>query len=239
MARRMQLERGVSRNAGVPTFIAGLVVVGSVVLTGCQQTDSKPTAGATTPSAVASTSLGAVADGGCPHADRPRHPAGTVRGGVATHISSLLGYQIQVPQVDRLIAACTSWTAGQSGDEAGDGTTDVFLLPHRARFIVSSQVLPTGMTGHQWLLAYADHGGTNPNCWPPAESWPTMRIAGRTAYLHGESLYCNFTEAVAVADGRGFVFTGRPQTTCCGVFDMGVFRDLLAHVRFINEASSS
>jgi len=73
-------------------------------------------------------------------------------------------------------------------------------------------------------------------CWPHAKSWLTERIAGQVAYLHGQSEYCGFTEAVTFVDGRAYVFSGFAGVLP-GVFDMARLRELMGSVTFLPDST--
>jgi hypothetical protein len=155
------------------------------------------------------------------------------------HTSTLIGYRMKYPEGWTVRPATRPWIYGKEGDEGGDGTTDVFRAPGPERFLVSSQALPGGMSDRAWLRYYTAGGrSTNPQCWPPLDAWPTMTIAGQTAYVHGQDANCNFTEAIAIVDGRAYVFTGFPSTKdCCSLFDQDLFDAFVSTITFTPESA--
>jgi len=152
----------------------------------------------------------------------------------------MLRYQISYPDGWTLTMATEPWLFGGEGDEVGDHTVDEFRSSGPAGFFVSSQDIPAGMTLHQWLPTYAGEGPyPNPTCWPPPKTWKTVDVAGHPAREHGAVTLCNFTEAVAVVDGRAYVFTATPNIEeCCGTFDPKLFEAFLATVRFPGDAGA-
>jgi hypothetical protein len=154
-----------------------------------------------------------------------------------THVSHRLHYQMSYPSGWTLKSATQTSVHGQQGGGRGDPTVDEYDSPGPAAVVVSSEKLPAGMTGQQWLRAYAT-GGPPTACWPPAAQWGKLKIAGHTARLHGGLVWCNFIEAVTVADGRGYVFTGSPSTHCCHTFSQDTLMAFLATVRFPGDGTA-
>ena len=157
-----------------------------------------------------------------------------------THASSFLRYQISYPAGWTLYSEATKpWVFGGKGDEAGDPTVDEFHAPGPAAFYVSSTKIPPGMTLRQWVRAYMGPGPSSfPACWPPPALWEATDIAGHPARVHGGSATCNFTEAVTVVDGRGYVFTATPnRKRCCDSIDPALFAAFLATIRFPGDAA--
>jgi hypothetical protein len=152
---------------------------------------------------------------------------------VRTRSSSLLRYRISYPAGWHLCKATSAWVFTGSVFRPAVAQSDVYRSPGRQAFLVSSQKLPRGMSSRQWLRSYVGDGvDTSSTCWPAPADWPTTRMAGHVAYLHGEDLFCDFTEAVTFVDGRAYVFTGSAGNPCCRVFDMTRFKAFLATVRF-------
>ena len=151
------------------------------------------------------------------------------QGMTQTHTSRLLRYEMSYPAIWTLKAATRPWLFGKSGDESGP-TVDEYHSPGPQAILVSSQKLPPKMTDQAWRRSYAGNG-TPTACWPSLAQWPTTKIAGHTAWLHGAG-WCNFIEAVTVVNGRAYVFTGSGGPKCCHRFDQGEFESFLATVRF-------
>jgi hypothetical protein len=217
-----------------PCAAAFWVALIAATLTACGGGRTHTTAAATSGASPADPTGPATATASPVACKAPAHPTHASHE-ARTHTSGLLRYQMDYPAGWRLTRACSQWRFGHDGDEAGDGTTDVYRSP-RESFVVSSQAIPAGMTLAEWLPTYAGGKGSNPTCWPPPTSWPTTRIAGHPARLHGEDLYCNFTEAVTVVGDRAYVFTGMAGKKCCHVFDMARFTAFLASVTFPADA---
>jgi hypothetical protein len=154
-----------------------------------------------------------------------------------THTSRLLQYQMSYPAGWTLKSATRPWRFGGPGGERGDSNVDEYDSPGPSAIVVASQKLPTGMTGLQWLHAYDDNADAGA-CWPPIAQWPTTKIAGHTAWMHGGLSYCNFIEAVTVVNGRAYVFTGSASTQCCHRFDQGTFSTFLTTVKFPGDGSA-
>jgi hypothetical protein len=160
-------------------------------------------------------------------------PAGLTQ----THTSSRLQYQMSYPAGWTLKAATRPWVYGKAGGERGDSNVDEYDSRGASAIVVSSQKLPSGVTGEQWLRAY-DANAEAGACWPPLAQWPTTKIAGHTAWMHGGGSYCNFVEAVTVVNGRAYVFTGSASPHCCHRFDQGEFRSFLATVKFPGDGTA-
>jgi hypothetical protein len=157
-----------------------------------------------------------------------------------TYTSSVLGYQMSYPQGWTLVNQATKpWVHGHDSDKERKGTIDRYLSPEEAEFTVSSQAVPPGMTAEDWLHDYI---GSNslffPRCWPRLFLWPKVTIDGQTARLHGKDPFCNFTEAVAIAGGRAYVFRASPGPTCCSMFDPALWDAFISSVKLKPELVS-
>lgn len=144
------------------------------------------------------------------------------------------GYSIRYPAAWTATAATKPWPFGEDGDVPADGTTDLFRSPATAGFVVSSQALPSGMTETHWFAAYLENPGLHPECFPPRSEWEEVTIGGQSGGVHGGLAACRFTEAVAVVEGRAYVFTAYPnmEVGIRAIFDRTLFDAFLASVVF-------
>jgi hypothetical protein len=158
-----------------------------------------------------------------------------------TYTSHVLGYQMSYPQGWTLVDRATKpWVHGHDSDKERTGTIDRFTSPQQAEFTVSSQAVPPGWTEQEWLQNYiGDLFESFPRCWPKAILWPKVTIDGQTARLHGKDPFCNFTEAVAIAGGRAYVFRASPGPTCCSMFDPALWDAFISSVKLKPELASA
>ena len=56
------------------------------------------------------------------------------------------------------------------------------------------------------MAAYERISGLLEACYPPPDRMERITVGGYPAYVHGDPEGCRFIEAVAIADGRAYVF---------------------------------
>jgi hypothetical protein len=201
---------------------SGAALLGALALVSCSSGSAQaPSSTADAPSTMASASL----------------PAATSSALVrltAEFKSTQHGYAIKYPATWTATAATAPWVFGEDGDVPGDATTDLFRSPATAGLVVSSQALLAGMTEEDWFAAYLQDPGIHPECFPPRADWEPITIGGQPAGVHGGLAACLFTEAVAVVDGRAYVFTAYPnlEVSVRSVFDRALFDLFLSTVEF-------
>lgn len=151
-------------------------------------------------------------------------------------VSSVHKYTAVVPVGWTFQAASKQWTVG--ADPSAAGVRDSFRSPSSpATILVSSQVLPRGMTQTQWLTNFLPgQGVARPTCFPATPAlWNQSRVVvdGRTAGTWGGTEGCSFTEVVVFSGNRVYDISAQPDPAKVNtaIFDNGVLTPFLASMR--------
>jgi len=152
-------------------------------------------------------------------------------------VSDRLGISMRFPPGWAVTAATAPWIWQRNDPGPSDAATDRAVGPQNQAFVVSSQRLPEGMTEDEWWTDYlsADTTGMPAGCFPKTRAeYESVDVAGHSGYLHGGQPACNFTEVVALVDGRAYQLTGYANVALPsgGVFDRPTFDAWLTTVAF-------
>jgi hypothetical protein len=156
--------------------------------------------------------------------------------------SSRYGYSMCVPPDWTVTPGAAPW-APITSDPPENGAVDLFAAPapDTAEFDVTSTLLPADMTEDQFFAAYVDNlpPGWPKECWPDRAGWGSVTVDGHSAAMHGGMPQCNFTEVVAIVDGRVYTIGGTPNPNLIEyeVFDQGQFDAFIGTVKLDPAAS--
>ncbi len=144
-----------------------------------------------------------------------------------------LNYKVPPGWSTQAATAPWIWKAHDPGPTSVDQTVDA----QRQGFQVASEKIPAGMTSDQWWADYlsVDTSSMPFGCFPSKVSdYRISTVDGQTAYVHGEKVACNFSEAIVLVDGRAYQLEAQPNvdTVVGRVFDPALFEAWLSTVRF-------
>jgi hypothetical protein len=131
--------------------------------------------------------------------------------------------------------ATTPWVYGRAETWKTD---DVLRAGDGSGWRITSQAIPAGMTGTQWLREWAKPSPNAPSntlvCFPELTQYRPTVIDGHQAWVHGGMSPCNFTEAVVIVGHRAYKFTAQPALDhwVVWVYNSTTFDQMLASVHF-------
>ena len=208
---------GQRRSTSALTVIAALAVL-LPLIAGC----SSPSAKAAAPAATVTASSPAVSTS----------PTSSL---TQQFTSPQNHYVISYPSGWKVRPATSTWPYGQGETTKTD---DVLRAADGSGWRITSQTIPAGMTGQQWLRKSATHGPVPSNtlvCFPKLARYRPTVIDGHQAWVHGGMSPCNFTEAVVVVGPRAYKFTAQPSLDhwTSWVYNSTTFNQMLASVHVV------